>query len=57
MKPGAVNQAGLKSLQLLAGHYVVVNVNDHARILSASTDRTYKRPVSVCQAGRKISAR
>jgi hypothetical protein len=29
MKPSAVDQAGLKSLQLLAGDDVIVNVNNH----------------------------
>jgi hypothetical protein len=34
MKSGAVDQTGLKGLKLLAGDYVVVNVDDHAQILS-----------------------
>src|SRR4029077_11380458 len=34
VKPGAINQPGLKGLELLAGDDVIVNINDHDRILS-----------------------
>src|SRR5918996_2418228 len=34
MKPRAVDQTGLKRLELFAGNNMVVNVNDHSRILS-----------------------
>jgi hypothetical protein len=35
MKPGAIDQAGLKGLELLAGYNVIVNVDNHGEILSA----------------------
>src|ERR687892_1317267 len=35
MKPRAVDQTGLKRLELFAGNNMVVNVNDHGGILSA----------------------
>jgi hypothetical protein len=35
MKPRAVDQTGLKSLQLLAGDNMIVNVDNHNKILSA----------------------
>jgi hypothetical protein len=35
MKPGAIDQAGLKGLELLTGYNVIVNVDNHGEILSA----------------------
>jgi hypothetical protein len=34
MKPGAIDQTGLKVLELLARNDMVMNVDDHDRLLS-----------------------
>ncbi len=37
MESGAVDQTGLKCLQLLPGNDVIMNVDDHGAMLSAET--------------------
>jgi hypothetical protein len=46
MEAGAIDQTGLKSLQLLAGNDMIVNVNDHDAVLSARIGYTYQSPAT-----------
>jgi len=55
MEPGAVDEAGLESLQLLAGDDVVVNVDDHVESFLANLSFTYQTTGRRCQASRAES--
>ena len=50
MEASAIDQTRLERLELLARDDMVVNIDNHDRILSFGLTRTYKKPLSVCQA-------
>lgn len=54
MKPGTVDQAGLESLQLLAGDNVIVNVDNHDDILSNKVASYLSESCDRRQDGRRL---